>query len=227
MSDEVGILVNSHINGSTALEWLLKSLKTVELKTLIIVGGSKENSCCIQIDNNTYKCYVKHNSIDMTAIIGLLENNKEIQDTMNKLPKRWFYIHDTCEITDCDLFVNKCIETKETTRLVINRASMNMGIYVYEDLLKNKEMILNKKSQEKEMTKRETENVKIDAIRNEDMLFKILSIKNGMSGVQTLKEKFKYPNSNVERIIEVYKEIGLKKYKANYSGLGRKVILDN
>jgi len=227
MNRDVGILINSHINGNTALEWLLKSMNDVKLRILVVIGGAKENICCKHVNNNVYKCYVKHNSIDMTGMICLLENNREIEQIMNGLPKRWFYIHDTCEITDRDLFVRRCIETKETTRLVTKRPSMNIGMYSYEDILRTKEMILKKKSKEKNMTRQEIEEQKKDVIRCEDMLFKKLMIKSGMSEVETLQEKFVYPSSNVQRIIEVYKDVGLKKYKANYCGLGGKVILDN
>ena len=72
------IVINSHINGTIALDHLLESMKLYkefnEYEIIIIIGGYyKNNNYEIKkVDNLTY-IYCNHNSIDFTGLIALLE----------------------------------------------------------------------------------------------------------------------------------------------------------
>ena len=221
--DKVYILINSHFEGQVALQWLLQNVYACDRFCVLIVVGGAPEEIMYEESNNVYRCHVKHNSIDFTGMIALLEHEKQLEQLMNGLPDRWFYMHDTCEISDCDLFATSCKQTIDTTKL-LNTTSMNMGIYTYRDILANKPLLMQLRSTDMPNTQ-EIYNLKRNAIKHEDIIFHNLSTNSVLSSKETLKEEFSYPGSNVKRKIEVYKDIGLKKFKANWGQKG--LVIDN
>lgn len=233
-TDHVYVLINSHNKSKVALEWLLRSVysKTNDsnLRILIVVGGAPNTTIYEETERNescprVYRCYVKHNSIDFTGMLALIEYQEEINKLMGEMPDRWFYMHDTCELEDYKRFANRFKETTKTTRLLTTQPSMNMGIYTHKDILKSKKLIMEHRSTNNP-TVEEIHELKQRGVVDEDAVFKALQIGESMSGVDTLNERFSYPGSTVKRIIEVYRDVGLKKYKANFAP-SQKYVLEN
>lgn len=223
MNNRTYILINSNINNTIALDLLLKSLNGISIPILVVIGDYNTTIPCKRITKYLFVCYVMHNSIDFTGLNALIDHEQVISNTMNGLPERWFYLHDTCEITDVCLFEKVCINTNETTRLLRCQPSMNMGIYKHSDVIRASNIITKQKSNINP-SQEEILKLKRNAIINEDIVFKAIGTSNALSEVMTMKERFRYPGSEVDRIIEVYSKVGFRKYKANYGQGGRPIL---
>jgi hypothetical protein len=212
------LLIGSQVNGKVALDILVKSLGNT-MNTLIVIGGSTEVQPCEKIRDNIYVSHVKHNSIDYTALIAVLEHLTTIRKVMNFEPRTWFFMHDTCEFTNFDLFEQMCRKNNETIPL-LKSVSMNMGIYTQYDILSQKDVIMKFKSTDNPK-ENELINLKGNAIGTEDLLFKLLKVRHkSLSSKINAKGYHVYPGSKVKRIIEVFPHIGFQKYKANYGQPG-------
>jgi hypothetical protein len=215
------LLIGSQVNGKVALDILVKSFgNNHNMNTLIVIGGSTEVQPCEKIRNNIYVSHVKHNSIDYTALIAVLEHLTTITKVMNFEPTTWFFMHDTCEFTNFDLFEQICRKNNETIPL-LKYVSMNMGIYTQHDILSQKDVIMKFRSTDNPKDN-ELINLKRNAMKTEDFLFKLLNVRHkSLSSKINAKEGFHvYPGSNVKRIVELFPQIGFQKYKANYGRPG-------
>ena len=115
---------------------------------------------------------------------------------------------------------------KETCKLK-KYPSMNIGTYLHQDLIKCKDILLDKKSSNNP-SKDEIKKLKIMGIGSEDCIFKYLE-KHKYIGTYCKKPKIekekKIYSDNVLRRTEYYKELDLYKYKANWGQRNNNPIL--
>ncbi len=185
---------------------------------LVVVGDYKE----LKFERREYYniLYVKHNSIDFTALISVVENYQFLRFKII-LPKFWFYIHDTSEFGE--LFLDKInnffINNKVTSNIAIRNPpsfSMNIGLYNYEFLLKNENLLLEKRSSDNPSIE-EIHKLKKDGIYWEGFFFnKEMQTAFSDSPPKVEGPMIIYNNSNVMRIIEYFESLDIKKYKANW-----------
>lgn len=206
---DIYIIVNSVKSNELAASILIKSIPYNW--TIVLVVGDSDTTCIHEKVQNVLRCEVEHNSIDFTGLVCLIENEAQIKEKLgNNLPKAWLYLHDTTEFFDPDAFLNKQTYPLITSRLC-GCMSMNMGIYTHKDILKIKSKIIEYKF----VNQCTLQQFKAHLVNTENILFNILKVPQFMSKRST-DGFFNYPGSNVKRLKEVYIDIGLYKYKANF-----------
>ena len=217
---ELCILINAYNYPDKATDLLIKSINN-NLKILIVSYG--KNTRFQQIDDNIYNLQVIHNSIDYTALIAVVEH-RDLLIENDIIHNCWFYIHNTTKFGKS--FKPSMLRNK-TCRLT-NYPSMNMGTYLHKDLLRCTDILLDKKSSD-HPSKTEIIELKRNAIKTEDSIFKHLSKykKIGIycGGKITIPEKLIYSN-NILRITEYYKKLDFYKYKANWGQRNNDPIID-
>lgn len=185
---------------------------------LVVVGDSKE----LKFERREFYniLYVKHNSIDFTALISVVENYQFLQYKLD-VPDFWFYIHDTSEFGELflnkinDFFINNNnIDTNVAIRTPPTY-SMNIGLYKYDFLLKNENKLLEKRSSDNPSIE-EVHKFKKDGIFWEGCLFNSDIRAFSQSPPLTDGPMIIYNHSNVMRIVEYFECLDIKKYKANW-----------
>jgi hypothetical protein len=205
------IVINSHINGTIALDHLLESMKLYkefnEYEIIIIIGGYyKNNNYEIKkVDNLTY-IYCNHNSIDFTGLIALLELYSQSNE-------HYLYLHDSCKIGSRFYEKLNTIETNNVSSIKINKNfSMNMGIYSQEIINKFNDFLLSKKNTD------ELKCMDFKINSNEDHIFKNdpnnLLLENYNNWIYY--GPVDYYKTGTMRIVEYYPNLDLYKIKANW-----------
>lgn len=218
---DICILINAYNYPDKATNILINSIRSNTNLNILIVSHGK-NTRFQKIDYNIYNLQVVHNSIDFTALIAVVEH----QDLLMKndfLHRSWFYLHNT---TKFGKSFNPSKIRKETCKLK-KYPSMNIGTYLHQDLIKCKDILLDKKSSNNP-SKDEIKKLKIMGIGSEDCIFKYLE-KHKYIGTYCKKPKIekekKIYSDNVLRRTEYYKELDLYKYKANWGQRNNNPIL--
>lgn len=184
---------------------------------VILVTQGEDNITLIK--NNIIELVVPHNSIDFTGIIAILENNFLQEKLVNSII---FYTHATTEFGPN--FFN--LFKPQSTQMLTRKPSMNIGTYDYNKLQSIKSFILNFKSSDYPPHEEILE-LKLSAIKQEDIIFTILKIDN----VYCEKNKIKIEkpldvyNTGTQRITEYYTNLDFYKFKANYGQFNEKQIL--
>jgi hypothetical protein len=185
--------------------------------SIILVTQGVDNITLIK--NNIINLAVPHNSIDFTGIIAILENNFLQEKLVNSI---LFYTHATTEfgLNFFNLF------KPESTQMLTRKPSMNIGTYEYNKLQSIKSFILNFKSSDYPSNEEILE-LKLNAIKQEDIIFTILKVDNVYC--EKNKIKIKYPsdvyNTGTQRITEYYTTLDFYKFKANWGQFTESPIL--
>ena len=204
------IVINSHINGTIALDHLLESMKLYkdfnDYEIIIVIGGYyKNNDYEIKKEQNITYIYCNHNSIDFTGLIALLELYYEKKD-------HYFYLHDSCKI-GCQFYEKlKSINTNISSMKINKNFSMNMGIYSQEIINKFKDFLLSKKNRDETKCMEFKINTNEDHIFNNDPTNILLENYNNW----IYYGPFDYYKTGTMRIVEYYPTLDLYKIKANW-----------
>ena len=212
------IVINSNKNFTTALEYLLQSLKKCKeynnYNIIVCIGGYYElDNYLITRDENIMYIKANHNSIDFTGLITILENINLFNFT------HLFYMHDTCIVGPKFLkILNDVTLDNITTYKIKLRSSMNIGIYSIEIIKNFKTFLLNQKN----TNEISSVHCKKRAIKCEDYIFKNdknNKVINNPSGEHISRSKpVDYYNTGTKRVIDYYDGIDLYKIKANWLG---------
>ncbi len=227
---KVKFLINSTLQNQPILSRLIHSLQKNHIppEDILVVFG---NSSHIYIQKNVdyYELGVLHNSIDFTALIGVIEHVYSLVDHGFTLPDYWFYLHDTCEVGET--FYQKLISSINDcdTKPLTYKKSMNIGLYKYIFLLNHKDRILKMRSSN-HPSKEEVQHWKRIGVSYEDFIFQsssnaFLPPEQPCDRTSVSAPSIIYPNSSVLRITEYFQELDFYKYKANWE-LKREYILD-
>ena len=186
--------------------------------------------------------YVKHNSIDFTALIAVIEHIYSLIDNDFEIPDYWFYMHDTCKLGSnflnlLETYIEKLYNYNLNTLSLTYVKSMNIGIYKYNYLLNKKNIVLNLRSQDNPPMSQIQELKKV-GVALEDILFKnddyrlhFFDYINSMmyphlhDRTYVSEPKNIYEKSDIKRIEEYFANIDFYKYKANWE-LKKEYILD-
>ena len=132
--------VNARGFNKSALTRLVSSLRSqISSDDIVVVmGNSDTEGVSSETDYTLVK--VRHNSIDMTALIGVLDN----QSNLGTLPDSWFYLHDTCDVGPNFL---SSLQSKDLSNDVrVHWSVSNLGVYTNNSLLSNSALIQSYKS---------------------------------------------------------------------------------
>ena len=235
-------LINSNVKSAPiVLERLINSFYNQSLPItndliLVVLGGSSN----IYFKRESQYCVlgVPHNSIDFTALIGVIEHIYTFVDHGFKIPDYWFYIHDTCELGKDFLQLlkphirNLYIDDVNIKPLTYIK-SMNIGIYKYLFLLNHKDHILKYRSHN-HPTYEQIQYLKHVGVSIEDFIFQFEQNQNQNQSFMLPhkidrmvlgESKMIYENSTIMRITEYFDQLDLYKYKANWE-LKNVYILD-
>lgn len=209
---DLKICISTHINYSQkSLPKLLASLKRANVPSsqiYIFEGGhSTNNQEIFKSGINYFK--VNHNSFDITSLIGILENNVQSIG--------WLLLHDTVIVFPSFTRLINHINWRDYDTVQLKKmSSMNIGIYKGDYIGSLSETIL--KFKNNDYSDEAVQRHKQIAINFEDFLFQ--KSKNNLiiktnSKNYFIHDNIKYCGSLRRR--ETYMNIGLIKYKANFS----------
>ena len=132
--------VNSQEYNTKALPRLVSSLRSqVNSDDIVVVMGNSDTEG-VSTETDYTLVRVKHNSMDMTALIGVLDN----QSNLGTLPDSWFYLHDTCEVGSN--FLSNLQSKDLSSDVRVHWSVSNLGVYTNNSLLANSELIQSYKS---------------------------------------------------------------------------------
>lgn len=202
------ILINSHRDSHAARTMLLESLRRnqeFDDTSIIVVVGGCEREDRYTKDGLEWR-HVRHNSIDFTALIEAMHMSNNADET-------YMYIHDTCIVEPTFISkVNAIDMTGCQTRRLHHTTSMNMGVYRQGYLNQYRDSI------PMFMGTGDTMKDKQRCIDMEDWFFRhdptCRVIGRGLSRVLPQRDVY---NTGTMRISEVYDDIGLTKFKANWN----------
>lgn len=206
------IIINSNINYyektcATLIDSLIK-YGVVKEDIILMIGGHTQIEKSYYHGVETY--FLDNNSIDYTALIGILETG-----LVDKID-HFFYIHDTTVINSkrfSSVFYKYPLKSNFTYSIG-TFISMNIGFYSKGSLLKCKDIILSAKNTD--YSYQAVYNSKALGVEMEDAIFKKncefhKTIFGGYS-MPTIKQTI-YVGQN--RIEESFKYLGILKYKVN------------
>ena len=125
------LLVNSHCD-SPFLAPLLGDLARVPLPTLVVYGGCARTA--LRVHNDSLATLrVVHDSIDFTAMIGLLDHWEQLVARLRPFD-RVFYTHDSVRVQP-ERFARSLRQYNRSRTCGLQMGqSMNMGLYAVRDL---------------------------------------------------------------------------------------------
>lgn len=205
------VVVNSFVN-STAVSRLLLQLSTLNISTVHVSGGEKQ-TFWYRVSRNVQRLDVRHNSIDNTGLIALLEHPRVLDNH-----SKFFYLHDTTMVTD--LFRRKLAAyNSDMTCALRSGPSMNMGIYNSMDLQSVRQQLLSMRSTDQPNLS-ESQSLKKRCVSLEDLAFEQI-FKHRRRCFLTSRVNISRANmfvwSSTKRRCENYTEWGILKYKANWN----------
>ena len=217
------LVINSHVNGTIALNHLLESMQKHkefrEYEVLIMVGGYYDHDTYkLRTEDNVTYIECNHNSMDLTALITLFDLYK---DNVNEY---YFYLHDTCKVGDTFYEKLKSIDLTGVSSIKINRYfSMNIGIYSQGIINTFGELLVSLKNFTSDgIVPLKKSQYAEDYIFNNDRTNIILHNYNAHQFTQPTN----YYGTGTMRIVEYYPTLDLYKIKANW-GQGNSDVLSN
>ena len=121
--------VNARGFNNSALTRLVSSLRSqVNSDDIVVVMGNSDTEG-VSTETDYTLVRVKHNSMDMTALIGVLDN----QSNLGTLPDSWFYLHDTCEVGSN--FLSNLQSKDLSSDVRVHWSVSNLGVYTNNSLL--------------------------------------------------------------------------------------------
>ena len=130
----VKFLINSvNYNGfiSSCLNSLISSLRSQVSNEDIVVVQGNSNSEGVTTETNYTLVKVKHNSMELTALIAVLDN----QSNLGTLPDVWFYLHDTCDVGPN--FITRLNTMDLSNDVRVHWSVSNLGVYKNSTLVSN------------------------------------------------------------------------------------------
>lgn len=173
------------------------------------IGGSDETGSYVSKEGvNCVK--VNHNSIDYTALIGVLD--------LNLKADYWFLLHDTCKAGPNFYKIIKEYDYNNIQAVALRyRVSMNIGAYSWDYLQTIKNELLNFKNTD--LSEESIQKWKAIGVENEDkFLSEYMHFSHYDSSDRMFSSPIDYYNTGTKRIIEYYPNADLYKIKANSSG---------
>ena len=221
-SENMIVVVNSH-RKSLGLSRALQTINVPSNRLVVVVGDSDcTEDYQISKTDTHLEVLVKHNSIDFTGMIAIIDHLDQIKEKIGNFDVI-FYVHDTCTFDEgfymmvsnlSKVFENKTVRLRSTP-------GMNMGFYNVNDLLSLKCELYAKRSTDTPAIE-EALSLKENGIFYEDFIFKQLEIIDELVNVENPNQFMLDKNfitiyeNGAPRIVEYFKPLGLKKYKANY-----------
>ncbi len=204
------VVINSHVN-TIGLKRCIESLigATNPGKIVVVSGGEKDVS--MKNYDTHWKLCVKQNSIDFTGLIAICEHLDLIQSNVEDFSVI-FYTHDTIEVGS-DFWTEIRARTMDKSIRLTRGATMNIGFYTVEHILKSKDKLLSYRSSD-DPSMLELLDLKKKGVDWEGSLFDndgSLCKKAIVDGNCTSV----YDKGSC-RIKEYYPEIQLTKFKANF-----------
>lgn len=228
---KIKYVINSNQKNRHILNKLIDSLRENHIvceDILVVFGGSSH--IYIEQREHFYELGVQHNSIDFTALIGVIEHVYSLVDHGFQLPDYWFYLHDTCEVgaTFATQLSEGIKNINYNCKPLTHSKSMNIGLYKYIFLLNHKDRILKLRSSN-HPSDEEVQHLKRLGIKYEDFIFFMEMGEGSWYPFQhafvpatskdrtwvSAPEKI-YPESHVLRITEYFEVLDFYKYKANW-----------
>lgn len=215
-TQDLCLLINSHVNNTNALHILLDSLKVLpeykDTQIIVAIGGSDIPDYILEpISDNVLYIRCPHNSIDWTGLISIIE----LQNDYRCYANTYYYLHDTCTAGPRFLQLLRENSTDIITTKSFVMPSMNIGFYKRAYLISMADRLLSYKNTD--LSSKAALHWKALAVHSEDSLFKD-SINHQFIpyGMSVLRRCDFYGNG-VQRIIEYYTHMDLNKIKANYN----------
>ena len=209
--DKICIAVTTTKNyANKTIPSLISNLEKIGISKKIVhvfEGGHVANSSTNI--NGYYHHYIDNNSFDITALIGIIE--------LDLQQEYWLLLHDTISLKKSfkSLFLSikpagyDCMPLKPPP-------AMNMGVYSKSYLLKNK--IYLQGFSNKDYSQYSLMKMKKIAFEGEDFLF---NTSENKKYIHSSLSKYEYTKNsryhNAPRLLEGYPQLGLIKYKANFS----------
>ena len=210
------IIINSKDFHDRATSTIIESIPH-DIVVIVVSHGLFNFKQC---GDNIFNLVVPHNSIDYTGLIAILEHKEIVQRYISDII---FYTHNTAK------FGSKFFELFEPcgNKSLTSYPSMNIGTYNYSDLIKIEEEVKKFKSSNFP-SDAELNKLKINCIKHEDFLFKLLNVKNWYCDKNKilLNGPSDVYNTGTLRITEYYSQVDFYKYKANWGQKTENVILN-
>lgn len=200
--------VNYNNYNTNALPVLVASLRSQVSNNdiVVVMGNSDSEGVTTETDYTLVK--VRHNSMDMTALIGVLDN----QSNLGTLPDVWFYLQDTCDVGSN--FVSNLNSKDLSNDIRIHWTVSNLGVYKNSTLLTNSALIQRYKSTDNPNLQENREN-KYRCVCDKNIVYETINCRNDLSSV--------YPVENgiskeyiVNRKKLYFSELDLYKNWSNY-----------
>jgi hypothetical protein len=207
------VLINSHRNSTVARDRLLADLEACltpesPCPIIMVVGGYTDQPEPYEVHNNKHITWIRarENAIDFTALLAAIDLYAHKTDAI------YMYLHDTTSVNHTFLRTVAAIEMGECQTMRLNPVtSMNMGLY--------RQSYLNTFVDRVDKC-RSTGDVlrdKARCIEMEDWFFKQDPTCRLIGrGLTALLPKADIYGTGVLRISEVYGDVGVTKYKANW-----------
>ncbi|NJO30622.1 MAG: hypothetical protein HC874_26080 [Richelia sp. SL_2_1] len=174
----------------------------VNINNIMVVFGGNKDSMIMNPSNGVIRINTTHNSFDYTAIIEFLELEFFFE---YKNYSHIFTLHDTMEFGNS---TDKLIKTANPDMwcTAVWGGQCNLMLLKTEYIIQSKDLILSWKNC-----------TKGDAIKYEGELFRLCpeNKRTAYPGTYEILGTQK-PYNGVDRLVEYYTGIDLKKYKANY-----------
>jgi hypothetical protein len=210
------ILINSHRDSMVARDRLLTDLQAslppeTPCPIIIVAGGytDQEDPYEVHVDESVTWIRARENAIDFTALLAVIDLYAHDTETINVT---YMYLHDTSSVTPAFLRIVTAIDMTGSNTMRLNPVtSMNMGLY--------RQSFLNTVASRIDHL-RSTGDARKDkkrCIEQEDWFFKqdptCRVIGRGLTAVLPARDVY---GTGVMRISEVYGDVGVTKYKANW-----------
>jgi hypothetical protein len=175
---------------------------------VVVMGDCNTEEVTTETDYTLVK--VKHNSMDFTALIGVIDN----QANLGTLPDVWFYMHDTCNVGS-NFITNLSSKTlSDDIRLIWN--VKGLGIYKNTTLLSNSTLLNSYKSSDNPSLNENRIN-KHNAINYNNVVFKAINCINDLSSnCEKLDTSKVYGDTGVNRQTIYLEDLDFYKYNSNY-----------
>ena len=218
------VVVNS-FSESLGLDRALRTINVPKARLIVVVGDSDCNGDYqIEQTETHLEVLVKHNSVDFTGLIAILDHYDEIQSLIGNFDAL-LYVHDTCSFEKSFYQKVSCLAKTFEHRTVRLRVSpgMNMGFYNVRDLESISVELHAKRSTDRPGLEERLAS-KVKRIIDEDCIFNWLHISEVLVDASdphqftvdwTPRDVYK---NGAARIAEHFKFLGITKYKANYQG---------
>lgn len=211
MSKNIAFVVSSHIKSyKTTIKGLIDdfNINNIKLEDVLFYVGGFDNESIEEIDGLLIR-KVKHNSMDFTGIISLLED-EYFNYTYDYT--HYFFIHDTVKLGD-RFYDNVINANLDNARLTSDFLGMNMGMLTRDYIISKKDEILMFKNTDYNIDS--IKKFKSFIISKEDIIF--IKLKDSFNKTKRIiTGPVDYYGNGTLRIIEYYKDLDLYKIKANW-----------